>query len=173
MRRLLWPILVLALLSGGCDHATKQIAHETLAGAPPIHLLGSMVRLELVENPGAFLSLGARLPEPVRFWLFRGLVPLCLLAGLALALRSGFTSRLALAGLGLVAGGGLANWLDRVLNDGAVTDFVSLSLGPLRTGIFNAADVWVVLGIALLVLARPPRETESETEDEAAGEPSP
>ena len=148
------PFLALVLLSAGCDHAAKQIAQETLAGVPPIHLLGSFVRLELVTNSGAFLSLGARMPEVVRILVFQGLVPLGLLAGLAIAIRAGFTSRLGLAGLALVAGGGIANWLDRILHDGAVTDFVSLSLGPLRTGIFNVADVWVLLGIAMVALSR-------------------
>ncbi|MEN8162170.1 MAG: signal peptidase II [Myxococcota bacterium] len=53
--------------------------------------------------------------------------------------------------LGLVAGGGFANWLDRVLGDGSVTDFVSLGVGALRTGIFNLADVAIVLGVLLLL----------------------
>ena len=48
-------------------------------------------------------------------------------------------------------GGGLGNWLDRVMHDGAVTDFVSLGLGGLRTGIFNVADLAVVAGTLLLV----------------------
>lgn len=52
----------------------------------------------------------------------------------------------------MIVGGGLANWLDRMLHDGAVTDFVSLGLGPLRTGIFNVADVAIVAGLLLLVL---------------------
>ena len=53
----------------------------------------------------------------------------------------------------LVAGGGIGNWLDRLLNQGTVTDFVSLGVGPLRTGIFNLADVAVMAGVALLLLS--------------------
>ena len=157
--------LFLALLSGGCDQATKHLAQDALSGVPPIHLLGDVVRFELVQNPGAFLSLGARLPEAVRSVLFLGVVPLTLLAGLALALRAGYTSRLSLAGLALVAGGGLANWLDRLMYDGAVIDFVSVGLGPLRTGIFNVADVWVLLGIALVALSTPRDEALVERAD--------
>jgi signal peptidase II len=59
-----------------------------------------------------------------------------------------------LLGLGLVAGGGAANWLDRVLNAGAVTDFVRIDLGVARTGIFNLADVFVLAGAALFLLAQ-------------------
>jgi lipoprotein signal peptidase len=41
-----------------------------------------------------------------------------------------------------------------------VTDFVRLSVGPFQTGIFNAADVAILLGVALLVAAswQAPRE---------------
>jgi signal peptidase II len=54
--------------------------------------------------------------------------------------------------LALLCGGGLANWLDRLLNGGAVTDFVSFGVGWLRTGIFNVADVAIMAGAALLLL---------------------
>jgi signal peptidase II len=77
-----------------------------------------------------------------------------LLAGVCtLAIRSGLRSPTALVGLGFVAGGGLANWLDRVLHDGHVTDFVSIGFGPLRTGIFNLADVMIFAGVGLILLA--------------------
>jgi len=72
----------------------------------------------------------------------------------ALALRAGPLSAQAVAGLGLVAGGGLGNWLDRVREAGAVTDFVSVGLGGLRTGVFNGADVAIVVGIVLLAFTR-------------------
>jgi len=57
------------------------------------------------------------------------------------------------AGLALVSGGGIGNWLDRVLHDGAVTDFVSIGLGSLRTGVFNLADLAVVAGVCLLLVS--------------------
>jgi signal peptidase II len=59
-----------------------------------------------------------------------------------------------IAALGLIVGGGLANWLDRLLHDDAVTDYVSLGFGPLRTGIFNLADVGIVAGLLILLLPR-------------------
>ncbi len=39
----------------------------------------------------------------------------------------------------LIAGGEVANWLDRLVHGGTVIDFVSLGIGPIRTGIFNVA----------------------------------
>ncbi len=55
-------ILVLVLCTG-CDQLTKSIARKTLASAAPISLLRGVVRIELAENPGGMLSLGAGLPD--------------------------------------------------------------------------------------------------------------
>jgi signal peptidase II len=144
---------VLALCVG-CDHAAKRLAESALAGSPGISLAADLVRLELTANSGAFLSLGAGLPDALRHALFLGGIPVLLALVCAQLLRSGRTSRAQLVGVGLLAGGGLGNWLDRLMNGGAVTDFVSIGLGGLRTGVFNVADVAVLLGIALVLLAR-------------------
>ncbi|MEB2344694.1 MAG: signal peptidase II [Deltaproteobacteria bacterium] len=141
------------LLAVGCDQATKQLAVERLEGAPPISLAGDAVRFQLAANTGGFLSLGDGLPPVWRRVVFVGLVPACLLVVCALVLRSREVSAAAMVGLGLVVGGGLGNWLDRV-GAGAVTDFVSLGIGPLRTGVFNLADVAIVAGVLLLALVR-------------------
>ena len=135
----------------GCDHATKRVATALLADSAPIALAGDTVRFQLVENPGAFLSLGARLPEPLRSALLSGFVPLLLVCLCLWLARSARASRVELLALGLVVGGGLGNWIDRLQHGGAVTDFVSLGVGWLRTGIFNVADVAIMAGVALLL----------------------
>jgi signal peptidase II len=153
VKRNLWMFAFVLVVCVGCDQAVKHVAEQWLAGTAGISLLGGAVRFELVANPGAFLSLGAKLPEAVRHVLLIGLVPV-LLAGLGWAvLRASGVTRAQVAAFALVAGGGLANWLDRLANDGAVTDFVSLGLGPLRTGIFNVADLAIVAGLVALLAA--------------------
>jgi signal peptidase II len=150
--RLTTFVLVLALCVG-CDHATKQAAGMWLASGEPIALLGDAIRFQLVSNPGAFLSLGAALPETLRTTLFLGLVPVMLgMVLLGFVVRAGAT-RAELLAVALVLGGGLANWLDRIAHGGAVTDFVSVGFGPLRTGIFNLADVAVMAGVFLLLVS--------------------
>ena len=137
----------------GCDHATKYAATALIDPARVISLASGALRFELAYNPGAFLGLGAELPAWVRTFLLGGLVPIGLLAVVAGVLRSAATTPSQLAALGLIVGGGLGNWIDRILNDGNVTDFVSLGLGPLRTGIFNFADVAVMVGMLWSVVA--------------------
>ena len=172
VRSLLIFVAVLCF-SAGCDQAAKQLARERLADAPPISLVGDAVRLELVANPGGFLSLGAGLPLAVRRIVFVVLVPAFVLLVAPLTIRSAAASAQAVTGLGLVAGGALGNWIDRVVGDGSVTDFVSVGFAGLRTGIFNAADVAIVAGLLLLVSAgrgrgaEPRRGAAAQTRDEA------
>jgi len=139
--------------SAGCDHASKRIAISALGHAGGVSLASDALRLELVSNPGAFLSLGAGFPEAIRDVLFVGIVPLLVLCLCIHILYTHARSIPVLVGLGLVAGGGLGNWLDRLLHGGAVTDFITFSLGSLRTGVFNFADVAVLAGVGLLVLS--------------------
>lgn len=158
------------LFALGCDQATKQVATQSLASSPPISLAADFVRFELVPNPGGFLSLGATLPDPWRTWIFSGLVPLGLLGVCVWLLRDQQTTRRMVLGIGLVAGGGIGNWVDRLAH-GAVTDFVSVGFGILRTGIFNVADVLIFVGIGLLALdlrVQPPEPTPPPENDATA-----
>jgi signal peptidase II len=65
-----------------------------------------------------------------------------------------------LIGVWLVFAGGASNWVDRVVR-GSVVDFMNVGIGPLRTGIFNVADVAIMVGVAVLLLAGfPPGDRE-------------
>lgn len=144
--------LCLVMLSCvSCDQATKAMARDGLVGRT-ISFLGDAVRLEYAENTGAFLSLGASLPTRTRMLLFVGgtsLIVIGLLVALARHRQGSLTGAL---GLALLASGAVGNLIDRVAYGGAVVDFVSLGLGPFRTGIFNLADVAITLGVVLVAL---------------------
>ena len=164
MRRHLWIFSFVLLACVGCDHAAKQAAEQWLADSSSVALLGGIVRFQLAANPGAFLSMGAQLPELVRQLILIGFVPVMLTSIGWLLFRSPNTTRAQVIAFGLIAGGGLANWLDRVRNDGTVTDFVSLGLGQLRTGIFNVADLAIVAGLLLFLLVGAGRAREPSAE---------
>ncbi len=153
LKRLLL-LLVIVLILVGFDQATKSIAKRSLAGEPPREYLAGAVRLEYAENVGSFLSLGASMPAEVRFWIFTVFSALLVL-GLALyALRaSEQTPLLVFVGISLVIAGGVGNLLDRLTHSGRVVDFMQLRAGPLRTGVFNVADVALMAGIGLVLLA--------------------
>ena len=61
--------LALLLTTIGCDRVTKHLATTKLAEMPAQSYFGDTLRLEYAENPGAFLSMGSRLPECARFSL--------------------------------------------------------------------------------------------------------
>jgi signal peptidase II len=55
-----------------------------------------------------------------------------------------------MAACSFIAGGGLGNLIDRLAFDGRVRDFLNLGIGGLRTGVFNAADLSIVIGCLIL-----------------------
>ena len=144
-------ILTLLVSSIGCDQGTKELARSTLAFEPPISWFHNTVRLEYAENAGAFLSLGTSLPEDIRFLLFQLGIGAGLLALLIALFRSRPNSILFVIGWCLILGGGVGNLLDRVVHHGRVIDFMNLGIGPIRTGIFNLADVYITIGALMLL----------------------
>jgi signal peptidase II len=154
-------VILVLILCTGCDQLTKAIAQKKLASAAPISLLRGVVRIELAQNSGGMLSLGASLPESARFLVFVVLVAVILPLTLVFALRANSINLWQLTGLSMTAAGGLGNLLDRLFNQGMVIDFVSFGIGGLRTGIMNLADIAIVAGIVLFVLANSPEKRQS------------
>lgn len=147
--RFFWLGLTLGTI--GCDQVTKQIAATELSDGARRSFLHDAVRLQYTENAGAFLGLGANLPPTIRTQTLIAATTV-LLVGVLFALRQpglAVTHRL---GLYLILAAGLSNLLDRLIR-GRVIDFLNLGIGTLRTGIFNVADVALMVGVALAVLA--------------------
>ena len=142
--------LILLLTTVGCDRMTKHLAIIHLAGAPPQSYLQNTIRLQYAENSGAFLSLGSELPDTVRTAILTVGVALLLALVAVLAIRRRWTGA-ALAGVSLMWAGGVSNLIDRAMS-GHVVDFLNLGVGSLRTGIFNVADVAVLIGAVMIVI---------------------
>lgn len=143
-------LCLLLAATAGCDRVTKHLAVTTLAGMPEQSYLGGTVRLDYHENAGGFLSAGATWRPEVRAVVFQAANGLFLLATVFMAARFKW-SRLAAAGLVMFLAGGISNLVDRIAL-GSVIDFLNVGIGPVRTGIFNVADVAIMAGIGLLML---------------------
>jgi signal peptidase II len=144
--------LVLLLSTVGCDRVTKHIAATTLAGSPGRSYLGGIFRLEYAENSGAFLSLGSTLPD----WARTALLIFAAAAGLIAVAVASIKLRWAgwpLSGAMLFIAGGASNLTDRIAH-GRVVDFMNVGVGSLRTGIFNVADIALMVGVGLMVFGR-------------------
>ena len=146
--RLAVLFLVLAC-TAGCDQATKRLARRELSESRSTSVVGGMVEFTLAENPGAFLSLGGSLPRQVRSVLTLA-IGIGLMALLVFLLSASRLSMLAFLALSLAWAGGMSNLIDRVGRHGFVTDFIVVRAGPLHTGVFNVADLAIVIGIIVL-----------------------
>jgi signal peptidase II len=135
----------------GCDRITKNMARTKLLHGEEITMMQNHITLIKVENTGAFLSLGNSLQSASRI-LFLILLPSLILLGsvIYILVNPGINSMMNV-GLSCIIGGGIGNLTDRIIY-GSVTDFLHIKLGILETGIFNMADVSIMVGIFLLFL---------------------
>ena len=146
-------ITFLTLLSSvGCDQVTKNIVRRNLAYGELHSFLHDVLRLQYVENHGAFLGLGAGADEHTRFLVFIVLAGFALTGLIGYLFLSNRASRTETEAVSLIVGGGIANILDRIYNHGGVIDFMNVGIGPLRTGIFNVADIAITFGVIWLLV---------------------
>jgi signal peptidase II len=146
--RRFWPLFALVLLT---DCATKRAAELHLIPAQvPHELFGEIVRLTLAYNPGAAMSLS--LGAHSRIGLSLLAVGALLLMG-HLYRRTEPGDRQAAGGLALIAAGAVGNLIDRLRSDRGVVDFIDIGIGGWRFWTFNIADMAILFGAIVLVLA--------------------
>jgi signal peptidase II len=148
----------------GCDQVTKSVAKEYLSESQTVVLLGDTVRLQLAKNYGAFLSLGSSVGEASRGIFMSAVVGAVLTALLIYLFVTKPQNMYVGVAVALIVGGGVGNLIDRLRYGGYVVDFLNVGIGPLRTGIFNVADMVIMLGVFLWLFSdRLGRKTQSET----------
>jgi signal peptidase II len=135
-----------AALVYAADVATKHLAVSLLEPGRPVEVVGDLLRLTLVRNPGAAFSTGTSFT-----------VVLSLIAIAAVVTVLVLSRRVASAGwavaLGLLLGGVAGNLTDRVFRSpgvlrGHVVDFLQLPNWP----VFNLADIGINAAAALIVI---------------------
>jgi len=146
-------IPVLFVFCVGCDQGSKYTAGYFLKGRAVHSFWGDVLRLDYVENKGGFLGLGACMPDHMRFVMFVILVSVFLAALLIWMVRNDDLHWSSAAASTLIIGGGLGNLIDRIVNYGAVIDFMNVSIGSIRTGIFNLADLAIMAGLLMLAVS--------------------
>ncbi len=128
------------------DQLTKERALATLTDGERVDLVGNLLGLELVFNPGAALSIAEGMT-----WVLT-LVALAVVVVVARAARR-LGSRLWAVAFGLLLGGALGNLVDRFARPpapgrGHVVDFIAY--GDWFVG--NVADIAIVVAAVLVVL---------------------
>jgi len=142
--------LFVILCNISCDQVTKEQARDKIAENEVIHVVEDNFILTKVENTGAALSLGSNLSPGLKVVLLQILPLLVLFLMFGYIVKDQKLPPLNVIALSFIIGGGIGNIYDRILYN-SVTDFMNLELGPFHTGIFNMADVSVVVGCLLLL----------------------
>jgi len=145
-------ILAIVIVNIGCDQITKDMAREQIEYNDRIEIIGDNLILTKVENSGAFLGMGSDLAPWLKNILLLGLPGVVMIGLLVYLIVNKDLTNMAIVGLAFIVGGGIGNLYDRILY-GSVTDMMHIDLGGVfRTGIFNAADVSVMVGTGLVLL---------------------
>ena len=145
-REALWWIVASVVVAA--DHATKWLASELLSSRPPVTVT-PFFDFVLAHNTGAafrFLAQGSGWQR----WLFAGIAVVAA-ALISVLIRRHAEQRLFCAGLALILGGAIGNFIDRLAR-GHVVDFLQLHAGSWYGPAFNVADSAITDGAALVVL---------------------
>ena len=167
MKSNLLKILIIVLFIGihtGCDQITKVYARNNLKGQGVIQVVDNIFILNYVENKGAFLGLGSNWPLGIKIVLLMTMPVIFLIAMIIYSFKVQSMSYLQIFGFCSIIGGGLSNVFDRIFFNGYVTDFMNIGIGNIRSGIFNFADLSIMLGAGILMffyikMTNPRKET--------------
>lgn len=140
------------------DQWSKMWARESL-GTDIRSYWNHFFVFEHSENTGAFLSLGANMSDSFRFWFFTIGVSAVSLGALWYIFKKKDLTLGATIAYTMMVAGGVGNLIDRI-HKGSVTDFMNMGFGPVRTGIFNVADVAIMAAAGVLLVFGAPREPE-------------
>lgn len=146
-RIFLWLLAIVTPL----DQLTKWVSRSYLDTIHTWSLGPAFVRLELAENPGAFLSLGAGWSDGARFWVLTVAVFFILIWAAWSLFLGKLQNKYEFWGLQFLLVGGIGNLIDRTYK-GSVTDFVQVGIGPLQTGIFNIVDMLILASLFVMIL---------------------
>ncbi len=131
------------------DQITKIAVQQGMALHQSYPLLGEMVQLTYIRNPGAAfgITLGGR-------WIYLVLSVIACVVMLYYLLRLPSAERWGRYAMMGILGGAFGNLIDRALY-GEVTDFVDIGMGAYRWPVFNVADTAITIGIILLFTRLP------------------
>ncbi|UAB74252.1 signal peptidase II [Mesoflavibacter sp. SCSIO 43206] len=145
-------ITALIFLNIAIDQISKFIVRAEVGKGSVSEIIGDVFTLHNVENKGAFLGMGSDFSPALRITLLLILPILVLAFVLRHIIKDKTMNMFTLVGFCCIIGGGIANVYDRIVY-GSVTDFLHLDFGGfLRTGIFNLADVSVMVGMGCLIV---------------------
>ena len=149
MKKLLFLLPgILVLL--GLDLGTKQWAARELQHTAGRNVISGFWRFDYVENRNVAFSLGKSIPDGIKQPLIIIIAVFALILLVYYLIKSNSTILMRLSATAILAGA-LGNLVDRLLN-GYVIDFIHWYYGNFHWPVFNLADVYIVIGMGLLLI---------------------
>ena len=138
--------MAVAVTAYAVDLVTKVLAVARLEDRAPVRVVGDLLRLTLVRNPGAAFSTGTSYTLVLSFIALAAVV-------VVLYVARTLTDRLWAIGLGCLLGGVLGNLTDRLFRApgplrGHVIDWIQLPNWP----VFNVADMCIDVAAVIIVV---------------------
>ena len=149
-KSVLWVIPVVLVL----DIVSKQVAQANLSTGKMVTFIPHLIGFELTYNDGAAFSLFGNLPEvPRRILLISFSTIGAIVMIVVLAMKYKKLNWWYKSSLYLMLAGCIGNFIDRVFYEkGLVIDFIRFIFWE-KFAIFNLADVFLVVGAFLLIIA--------------------
>lgn len=138
--------IILGLLPVIPDQLTKALAVREFKDAGPVPVINAVLYFLYVENRGA--AFGMLIGQQIFFYLITVFVVIFILRTVYRMPYGRYYLPLRIS-LGMIFGGALGNFIDRIRNQ-YVVDFIYFS--PINFPVFNVADIFVTVGCFLLII---------------------
>ncbi|GGF77634.1 lipoprotein signal peptidase [Paenibacillus albidus] len=137
---------LIALIAFLIDRGTKYLIATRLELGEQIPVIGDFFIITSHRNRGAAFGI-----LEGQMWFFYVVTAVVVIGIVWYLNKVKATRKLLPTALGLVLGGAVGNFLDRLMN-GEVVDFLMFNFGSYTFPIFNVADSCIVIGVGLIIL---------------------
>lgn len=144
-------VISLIITCFGCDQLSKHLVRINMKSLESIEVIKDILFFTRVENKGAFLSVGEEMNSVLKSSLLSFIPLLALFSAICYMLYFKRDNQLFISGISFVIGGGLGNVFDRILYR-SVLDFIHIKRTFFQLGIFNIADIAILIGVCILIL---------------------
>ncbi len=149
--------IVLAII----DLATKSIIEAKMPLMHSFKVIPGVVNFTHITNTGIAFGLFQTYGNTTKTLILIAIGVVALIVILSLYWETAPDNTLQLSALTFILGGALGNLVDRII-DGEVTDFIDIYYKNFHWHTFNLADVFITIGILLLLVENLPFATKQQ-----------
>jgi signal peptidase II len=143
--------LITAALTVALDQYSKFLIKATMKMYQAIIVIRDIFKIIYIENSGIAFGIFNGSRNPAARWILAAVILIAIIAITYYWAISGKTGFVFNMSCGLILGGAIGNFIDRVII-GRVTDFIEVGYKEYTWPVFNVADSAVSVGVCLFIL---------------------